>query len=505
MAECDSKARSIHSAKLINACSTGRHLSNTSEVPSTCDSTKQHGGYNYEFLEAIPEKFICSICIKVMRDPYQVMCCGIFCCHSCLQKSLKNQPNQTCPSCPAAEDNEKPFQQVAESGMKSNIESFYIRCINERRGCGWKGRLRYLNEHLLSDHGCLCYEVDCPNKCEVGINGCTKVLRKNLSFHLEHRCRERKVECPYCFQFFPLGFHQWSCKMRPAKCPNICGEEGLTLQTVKAHCQTCKLQVIKCEYNEVGCSEKYKREDMPQHMADDKDKHLTWVTQAYTKVRDELESLKLEVLERRGIVKRELSLVDYGKSSGENSDWAHSLDTQFQTFPHADGKTLYFRMLSFNQIKEGRKQWSSFRFDIGSDCKLCLHVFSETRGTLKLELCLLKGPKDATYLSKINAKLNIEIKDNEDDFPADIQSHCSVFIKSGLFWDANDASSPLPTADESKLVLKSWQMHINSFWERTFVGKDSVLWLVCGTSDCIQYFGPSPFDSVFDTEFTDTF
>ena len=179
------------------------------------------------------------------------------------------------PSCPAAEDNEKPFQQVAESGMKSNIESFHIRCINARRGCGWKGKLRYLDEHFLSGNGCLFYEVDCPNKCEVGINGCTKILRKNLSFHLKHRCTERKIQCPYCFHFFPSGLHQWSCKMRPAKCPNKCGEEDLTLQTVKAHCQTCKPQVIKCEYNEVGCRKKCKCEDMPQHMADHKDEHLT--------------------------------------------------------------------------------------------------------------------------------------------------------------------------------------------------------------------------------------
>ena len=54
----------------------------------------------------------------------------------------------------------------------------------------------------------------------------------------------------------------------------------------------------------MGCSEKCKCEDMPQHMADHKEKHLTWVTQAYTKVQDELESLKLEVLECKVLSRR---------------------------------------------------------------------------------------------------------------------------------------------------------------------------------------------------------
>ena len=50
------------------------------------------------------------------------------------------------------------------------------------------------------------------------------------------------------------------------------------------------------------------------------------------------------------------------------------------------------------------------------------------------------------------------MKDNEDELPADIQARCSVLINGGLFWDANDTSLPLPTADESKLVIKSWQI-----------------------------------------------
>ena len=48
-------------------------------------STPGYGGYDYEFVRQVPERFMCiNICTKVLREPHLTVCCGQHFCGSCL-------------------------------------------------------------------------------------------------------------------------------------------------------------------------------------------------------------------------------------------------------------------------------------------------------------------------------------------------------------------------------------------------------------------------------------
>ena len=50
---------------------------------------KQSGGYDYDFVDEVPERLTCQICFKPFRDPHLVVCCGKHYCGSCLTTSFR--------------------------------------------------------------------------------------------------------------------------------------------------------------------------------------------------------------------------------------------------------------------------------------------------------------------------------------------------------------------------------------------------------------------------------
>ena len=128
-------------------------------------ASKINGGYDYDFIDLVPDRLICSICTKVMRDPQLMVCCGQKYCASCLQNFLEAHPTPSCPYCQATEE----FQYVVEKGLKSEIESFHIKCSNHDKGCDWTGEMRNLQRHLSpgnvffreSLEGCAFFEIRC--------------------------------------------------------------------------------------------------------------------------------------------------------------------------------------------------------------------------------------------------------------------------------------------------------------------------------------------------------
>ncbi len=42
----------------------------------------QSGGYDYDFVNEVPDRLTCQICAKPFRDPHLVVCCGKHYCGS---------------------------------------------------------------------------------------------------------------------------------------------------------------------------------------------------------------------------------------------------------------------------------------------------------------------------------------------------------------------------------------------------------------------------------------
>ena len=376
------------------------------------------GGYDYDFEDKIHDRFICSICTKVMRDPHLLVCCGQKYCYSCLQRWLKTQRTPICPHCRAKESGPRPFQNIVERGMKSEIESFRILCSNHNKGCEWIGELRDLDGHLKSDEGCAYFEVACPNKCSAGTKDCTKIQRMNLQVHLKYHCELRKVTCQYCNQIiiaknYPR--HQLTCIMFPMECPNQCGEQGLVRRSVKTHREVCKLEVIACSYAQSGCEEKVTRQDMNKHLLEYQGHHLEKVNVVNRKLAEDLKRLNMETQEKRMIVQKELKIAERMHGS---ANWLKSIKTQIndtQTIKTQINNTriltneeFYFRMLHFPQIKSGLKDWFSPQFEFNGHV-MRLHVMQSYSHNLNLELRLVKAPESGKYQQATVTKIAIQL------------------------------------------------------------------------------------------------
>ena len=197
--------------------------------------------------------------------------------------------------------------------MKSEIESLTIKCSNHKKGCKWIGEMRDLSKHLQLDQGCNYFLVECPNKCL-----CVKLLRKNVSRHLNRRCELRNIYCSEAGVAKTFSNHKLTCDKYPMSCPKGCGEKGLIRCRLDAHQQTCNFEIILCEYAHVGCNKEVRRQDMPQHMVTFQGQHLEMMEK-------ELKRVKLAVSQRDNVVRHELMLAEKSEFASQfyKEDWLH--------------------------------------------------------------------------------------------------------------------------------------------------------------------------------------
>ena len=463
------------------------------------------GGYDYNFEDKIHDRFICSICTKVMRDPHLLVCCGQKYCYSCLQRWLKTQWTPICPHCRANKSGPRPFQNVVERGMKSEIESFRILCSNHNKGCEWIGELRDLDGHLKSDEGCAYYEVDCPNKCSAGEQDCTKIQRMNLQGHLSHHCELRKITCQYCNQIMAMKnypSHQLTCKMFPMECPNQCGEQGLVRKSVKTHQEVCKLEVIACSYAQAGCEEKVTRQDMNKHLLEYQGHHLEKVNVVNHKLVEDLKRVNMETQKKRIIVQKELKIAErmHGPAS-----WLKSIKTQINDTQILTNEELYFRMLHFQQIKSGLKDWFSPQFELKGHI-MRLHIEKQLRSNkLCLELRLVKAPESGKHQQATVTKIAIQLVEAYLDNPPrdwmfpfsktpqrsvhqyhagyDREEYELTFCGTETVYYNFNAPSLLDSARThsllgSEMTLQIWPTYSLQPWGPLYVDDDSLLWAV---------------------------
>ena len=104
------------------------------------------GGYECEFVEKPPKAFQseCPVCLLVLREPFQVTCCGYAFCRVCIERIT--QDKKPCPCC-----NSQDFDKFEDKRLKRSLYGFKICCINQKQGCEWVGELGELDNHLNSN------------------------------------------------------------------------------------------------------------------------------------------------------------------------------------------------------------------------------------------------------------------------------------------------------------------------------------------------------------------
>ena len=262
------------------------------------------GGYDYEFVDKVPAKYICSICTKVLREARLAECCGQHFCDSCLTTWLNlNGKRRTCPHCRAAG-----FQSVLNKEKIREIKELLIYCTHRGKGCDWVGQLGSLEDHLQSDRGCGYVTVTCSLSAykrleKKGgflvsfflrhITKCgEKVERRHLAAH-EEKCRFREYTCEYCGhvdtydaiagtgQFstdsrreMSEGNHYQKCNRFPLECVNKCGEVDIQRGNMTRHRKKCPLEPLDCPFKYAGCDDPIPRKDMDHHCQESVQDHL---------------------------------------------------------------------------------------------------------------------------------------------------------------------------------------------------------------------------------------
>ena len=144
-------------------------------------------GIECEFAEKVSKgiQSECPICLLVLREPYQVTCCGKSFCKECIERVKSN--NQSCPTC-----NDRGFNLFHNKGLQQSLYDFQIYCSHKSKGCEWIGELRELDKHLNSEppadkslEGCPFTVINCPLSHTTGCE--VRLPRKDVKIHMNDK------------------------------------------------------------------------------------------------------------------------------------------------------------------------------------------------------------------------------------------------------------------------------------------------------------------------------
>ncbi len=262
----------------------------------------KYGGYVHDFVREVPDKFVCTICTKVLRDPHLTGCCGQHYCESCLTHWFKKHKAKSCPHC-----REEKFARLLNKALKREINQLKVYCTFHKEGCTWEGELGDLQAHLSSDKGCSYVELDCPNECMLSSFLETRFRRMDLEKHLKSECSLRKYKCEHCghedtyeaitrevvcgFAYSPTC-HYDSCPEKPLDCSNMCGTVTIKRKDMTTHREQCPLEPAQCPFQEAGCETRLVRRDLENHIATQTQQHLLLTFQTVCMLRKRCDDLE---------------------------------------------------------------------------------------------------------------------------------------------------------------------------------------------------------------------
>ncbi len=235
---------------------------------SSDSKNELHEGYDHQFLEPGPsDDQKCPICHLVVRNAYQINCCGKILCRGCLMKYRRQY--HRCPMC-RTYIGDKYFK---DTRSDREIKSLKVYCDNKEAGCDWTGEVRQIEKHL---ERCDYQEIECE-MCEEAI------LELHMKTHLSDECPMRDYKCTLCDK---QDTYQSITVDHPKVCPNVvleCVNTGCSQEeercNMPSHLEVCPKQVIDCPFKAMGCSFTSKREDLVGHIEKEVTSHVDLVAQ----------------------------------------------------------------------------------------------------------------------------------------------------------------------------------------------------------------------------------
>ena len=262
---------------------------------------------DYQFVETIPDKFKCELCKQLLLEPHVTECCGKHFCQQCVEKSTKivkprtttassrawagwgspravtsvQQEQNCCPGCQVTS-----FKHMRYLPLKRKINNLQVYCPHWANGCGKQFTLGDIEGHVTE---CDYQSVWCTNMCG------TAVLRRDLGTHRQRDCTYRIITCKYCGErdkYVTIMYsHMDSCPDYPLTCTNNCGETSIKRKDMSKHREVCPRELIRCTFAEAGCTECRRREDMPSHIKQTVETHLSLLMAAHLKLKQTVQTM----------------------------------------------------------------------------------------------------------------------------------------------------------------------------------------------------------------------
>ena len=251
----------------------------------------------------------CPICLLILREPFQVTCCGKSFCKACIQRI--GAGNKICPTC-----NRDNFELFQNKGLQQPLYGFEVSCSNMASSCDWQGELGKLDQHLNLNPdkdklsvGCAYTNVKCLFCKEL-------YQRSKIEHHQGSQCTERPFTCSMCEEYNStyddvITNHTPVCKCRPVECPNSCGANNLQHQHLEEHVSTqCPLSYVDCEFSDAGCDAKVHRKDLHSHMEENMVTHVSLLARENKKLKLQLKDQE-EMSKKMGLLEEKIEKVKF--------------------------------------------------------------------------------------------------------------------------------------------------------------------------------------------------
>ena len=272
-----------HGARMQMACVTRLPSCGKRRGGESCKmSTNSKQGFDCKFVEPPPAALQtdCPICLLVLREPYQVTCCGKSYCKSCIVCVIR--AGKPCPCCLQDINNHFP-----NKGLQQPLYGFKVHCTHAESGCEWIGELGQLSGHLNIDpvsrnkqlEGCGFTHVQCIH--------CSESYRRHqLAIHQESLCDNRPFICELCNEFESTYLnvvhnHRPVCGYQFIECTYGCGLKVQRRFLTMHLDRECPLASVDCEFKYAGCDMRPSRKDMPVHLQQYTHTHLRIVSEYY--------------------------------------------------------------------------------------------------------------------------------------------------------------------------------------------------------------------------------
>ncbi|XP_070561553.1 TNF receptor-associated factor 2-like [Ptychodera flava] len=239
-------------------------------------------GYSKLAFDMISEKFNCTFCLLILREPKQNLCGHRFC-KTCIDDMIRESGSYGCPICstedPSSEESILRIDTInPDFAIGREMRNLPTRCVNS--GCDWSGRfIVYMEHEEICEHALIeCFKQGCSQSLK----------RRDLQRHLEQECEMRIVLCQYCTA-------RMVCKVLEIHLKNEClgvlvncqfCNEGVLRGKLEEHINLrdgdCKRTRQLCKFNDLGCQEIVDKDRQDEHNTQSLHPHMEFLLQGVT-------------------------------------------------------------------------------------------------------------------------------------------------------------------------------------------------------------------------------